>query len=90
MISAFTLVALVASQAPLQPGALYAKVAPAVVTVISPRSDGGAEIGSGVVVHKDGWIVTAAHVVEDNERALVKLHEAGEWCRSRAPKTSRC
>lgn len=85
MTYAIALALLVVSQgAPtgLAPAALYARVAPAVVTVISPRPDGAVEIGSGVVVHKEGWIVTAAHVVEDNEQAIVRLHEAGEPARA--------
>jgi serine protease Do len=67
-----------ASAPPPSPAALYARISPAVVTVVSPRLDGGIELGSGIVVHKDGWIVTAAHVVEDSERAVVKLHETAD------------
>lgn len=42
---------------------LYAKLAPAVV-IIAVTGTEGSGLGSGVVLHKKGFIATAAHVVE--------------------------
>lgn len=80
MIS-LALLALVSSAAPLEE--LFVKVDPTVVTVrvatkTLTESPGGAVMvvalitGSGVLVHADGYVVTAAHVVESAE--LVEVH----------------
>ena len=75
------LLAAVTSAVPLEE--LFAKVDPAVVTVrvgtkSLTQSDSGAVMvvsiitGSGVLVHADGFVVTAAHVVEAAE--MIEVH----------------
>ena len=79
MIS-LALLALVGSSVPLEE--LFAKVDPSVVTVrvgtksITENGTGAVVIvsvgtGSGVLVHPDGYVVTAAHVVEAAEHIEV-------------------
>lgn len=78
------LLALVSSAAPLEE--LFVKVDPTVVTVrvatrsLTENSSGAVMVvavitGSGVLVHPDGFVVTAAHVVEAAE--LVEVHWLG-------------
>ena len=78
---ALALLALVSSAAPLEE--LFARVDPAVVTVrvatksLTENQAGAVMVvslitGSGVLVHPDGYVVTAAHVVEAAE--LVEVH----------------
>jgi serine protease Do len=43
---------------------LYAKVAGSVVTIKSELGNEASGIGSGVLMHSEGFVVTAAHVVE--------------------------
>lgn len=80
MIS-LALLALVSSAVPLEE--LFVKVDPTVVTVrvatksLTENSSGAVMVvalitGSGVLVHPDGFVVTAAHVVEAAE--LVEVH----------------
>jgi serine protease Do len=80
MIS-LALTALVSTALPLEE--LYAKVDPSVVTVrvgtktISENERGAIMVvaivtGSGVLVHPDGFVVTAAHVVEAAE--MIEVH----------------
>jgi serine protease Do len=80
MIS-LALLALVSTAAPLEE--LFAKVDPTVVTVrvgtktVNETSSGAVVIvavvtGSGVLVHGEGYIVTAAHVVESAE--MIEVH----------------
>lgn len=75
------LLALVSSAVPLED--LFVKVDPSVVTVrvatksLTENSSGAVMVvaiitGSGVLVHQDGYVVTAAHVVEAAE--LVEVH----------------
>jgi serine protease Do len=75
------LLALVSSAVPLEE--LFVKVDPTVVTVrvatksLTENSSGAVMVvavitGSGVLVHPDGFVVTAAHVVEAAE--LVEVH----------------
>ena len=55
---------------PLAPDALFARVASSVVFIEVQRPD-GADVGSGVVLHADGFVVTAAHVVEGSSSISV-------------------
>ena len=75
------LLSLVSSALPLEE--LFAKVDPSVVTVrvgtksLTENSSGTVMVvaivtGSGVLVHQDGFVVTAAHVVESAE--MIQVH----------------
>lgn len=50
---------------PLAPGEIYALVAPSTVTVLGYESEDavGASIGTGVIFHADGYILTNYHVI---------------------------
>jgi 2-alkenal reductase len=59
------------------PAAIYARVSPGVVTVISTGIGGGGEaLGSGFVISADGDIATNAHVVTSGQGAGIR--EAGQ------------
>lgn len=89
MRSALWLLAVAPSLALAQPKnleALYERVDPAVVTLkvgikqITSTDEGydvkvGLGTGSGVVLHSDGFIVTAAHVVEPAETVIVEFKD---------------
>ncbi len=71
--------------------AIAEELEPAVCTVFSshvPRASDGASrstrrrspvTGSGVVISKDGWILTNDHVVDGADRVTVKLHDGREF-----------
>ncbi len=71
--------------------AIAEELEPAVCTVFSshaPRSGDGSSkssrkrapvTGSGVVISKDGWILTNDHVVDGADRVTVKLHDGREF-----------
>ncbi len=82
---ALALVSLVAGASPEE---LFPRVDGAVVTIrvgtrFERKGESGAIMGlsigtgSGVVVHKDGWVVTAAHVVETAE--AIEVHWRDEF-----------
>ena len=50
--------------------AIYSKAIPSVVSIICTKSDGGST-GTGVVLSKNGYIVTNCHVVEDAQSIQV-------------------
>ena len=61
---------------------LYEKVNPAVVTIKTTEtvvSDGNigesGGLGTGVIIDKEGLIITAAHVVESAERIVIKTYD---------------
>jgi serine protease Do len=81
LLTSVTLVAVASTALPLDQ--LFQKVDGAVVTVrVAQHSVAESEsakvvaittsLGSGVVLHGEGWVVTAAHVVEDAE--LIEVH----------------
>ena len=53
---------------------IYKKVSPSVVSVISTTADGTGS-GSGVIMSKDGYIITNNHVVEDAQSVSVQLSD---------------
>ena len=53
---------------------IYKKVNPSVVSVISTTSEGTGS-GSGVIMSKDGYIITNNHVVEDAQSVSVQLSD---------------
>jgi serine protease Do len=65
------------------------EVEPTVVTVSASRASRGAAAfggggrsvgtGTGVIVRKDGWILTNEHVVSGADRVTVKLHDGREF-----------
>ena len=61
---------------PVEP-AIYAALRPSVVT-ITKTADGpgrGRDVGSGVVIDRDGSILTAFHVVAGTESVTVRFHD---------------
>ena len=53
---------------------LYTSLKPSVVTIMARGSDRGkGAIGSGVVIDRDGHIMTAAHVVHTANKILVRF-----------------
>lgn len=70
------LVAFWAATSAAQPSNLdktYARVLPAVVSV-----EGGVAVGAGVVLHADGFIATAAHLVAQTESLIVRFHDGSQ------------
>lgn len=57
----------------LTPQEVYAKVNPAVVTVMVDIVGGGGSVGTGVVFTEDGYMLTNYHVVEGGYRCEVAL-----------------
>lgn len=61
------------------------KVSPSVVAIIGKPEDGSSGSrfslthGTGVIVKKDGWIVTNAHVVQDMKRFVVVTADGKEY-----------
>lgn len=53
---------------------IYKKVSPSVVSVISTTSEGQGS-GSGVIMSKDGYIITNNHVVEGAQSVSVQLND---------------
>ena len=53
---------------------IYKKVSPSVVSVISTTAEGTGS-GSGVIMSKDGYIITNNHVVEDAQSVSVQLSD---------------
>jgi S1-C subfamily serine protease len=58
---------------------LHARIAPSIVTITS-EGRSGTGTGAGVLLHRDGFVATAAHVVEDGMRISVEFTDG-----SRAP-----
>ena len=64
---------------------LYAKVAPAVVTIVTtgpatdeaPSANPRRGVGSGVLISPEHHVLTAAHVVDDAEVIVVRTHGGG-------------
>ncbi len=54
---------------------IYKKVSPSVVSVISTTSEGQGS-GSGVIMSKDGYIITNNHVVEGAQSVSVQLSDS--------------
>jgi len=59
--------------APIDAGAIAAKVGPSVVTVVALVDGVEAGLGSGVIITADGEIVTNEHVVRDADEVRVRL-----------------
>lgn len=53
------------------PAALYREDSPGVVVVLAMNRDGKGELGAGIVINRDGQILTNAHVVTDNATKAV-------------------
>lgn len=58
----------------LTPQEIYARVNPAVVTVMARMEDDGASVGTGVIFTEDGYILTNYHVVEGGLDCLIILN----------------
>ena len=54
---------------------LYDGLSPAIVTISTDRFGEGPSIGTGVLVHEKGYIVTAGHVVEGSDSIAVHFLE---------------
>lgn len=52
---------------------IISAVKPAVVFVLAVAPDGSAVSGSGVLIHPDGYVLTAHHVIDGAEKILVSL-----------------
>ena len=63
---------------PLSYQKLYKKCAPSVVSVVV-KNDQGRGSGSGVVLTKDGYIITCAHVVRNQAQATVSTVAGKEY-----------
>lgn len=57
------------------PRTLPADLAPALGAVLPVHVDGG--VGAGVLISSEGWVLTAAHVVEGSSQVMVALGEGG-------------
>ena len=57
----------------LTPQEVYAKVNPAVVTVVANGAQ-GSFVGTGVIMTEDGYIVTNAHLLYGTESCWIALH----------------
>lgn len=55
----------------LTPQEVYAKVGPAVVTVMTEKVNGGVSIGTGVIVSAEGYMLTNYHVVRGSYACVV-------------------
>ena len=57
---------------------IYDAALPSVVTVTT-RTYGGAGLGTGVIMSRDGYIITNRHVIEDAEAISVQLYDGAEF-----------
>ena len=55
----------------LEPQEIYARVNPAVVTVVTDMVAGGSSIGTGVIFTRDGYMLTNYHVVQGGYACMV-------------------
>ncbi len=59
---------------------IYRKCAPSVVSVSGSNADfTGFELGSGIIISEDGYIITANHLIKDSAYINVKLYGGGEY-----------
>lgn len=52
---------------------LYAKVNPAVVTVVADEGNGMGSVGTGVIMTSDGYVITNAHVISGGKECMIVL-----------------
>ena len=52
---------------------LYARVNPAVVTVVSDEGNNMGSVGTGVIMTADGYVITNAHVISGGKQCLIML-----------------
>ena len=57
--------------AALTPQEIYARVGPAVVTVVTDLVSGGSSVGTGVIFTRDGYMLTNYHVVQGGFACMV-------------------
>lgn len=57
---------------------LYERINPAIVCVDSQAPD-GISCGTGCVIHKNGIILTSAHVLGDSEKAIVTIFNGQDY-----------
>ena len=55
----------------LTPQEIYARVNPAVVTVVADMVSGGSSVGTGVIFTRDGYMLTNYHVVQGGYACMV-------------------
>lgn len=55
----------------LTPQEIYARVGPAVVTVVTDLVSGGSSVGTGVIFTRDGYMLTNYHVVQGGFACMV-------------------
>ena len=55
----------------LEPQQIYARVSPAVVTVVTDLVNGGSSVGTGVIFTRDGYMLTNYHVVQGGYACMV-------------------
>lgn len=60
-----------AQGAALTPPEIYARVSPAVVTVVADMVSGGSSVGTGVIFTRDGYMLTNYHVVQGGYACMV-------------------
>lgn len=70
LLTAVSLWAVTAAAQPSQLDKTYARVLSSVVGV-----EAGASVGAGVVLHADGFVATAAHLVAQTESVMVRFHD---------------
>lgn len=58
---------------PLTASEVYAKVNPAVVTVVTEIGGDRSKVGTGVILTPDGYIVTNAHVISEGVQCVIIL-----------------